>query len=162
MKNKTFVGRLLQDIVGLFGSIFSHVLKGAEKTYNDLPEETQDALLHGSGVIAFITKEAEAAPGSVAQGILAEYPDLNIDSLTKGLLLVAQAFKLDVDENSIDDIIAKLQAYLASLQGDLWDIIVQGAANILAVFLAPKGTKVGVITTLMEYVYQTFLKKKKK
>jgi hypothetical protein len=85
---------------------------------------------------------------------------LDIKSLTSGLLAVAKGFNLNVDENSLPDIIAKIQAYLKSLEGNVWDAIVQGAANIVAIFLAPAGTKFGAIATLMEYVYQTFFKKK--
>ena len=159
---KTFFGKLLADVWGIFGSIFKHVISGAEQTYNELPQATKDALLHGSGVLDFINTEVDMLPETIEAGILAKFPDLTADSLTAGLTLIAQAFKLDVaNGDPIVDVITKLKAYLQSLQGTTWDIIVQGAANLLAIFLAPAGTKAGAITQLMEYVYQTFFAKKK-
>jgi hypothetical protein len=161
-KNKTFFGRLIADVIGFFGSIFSHVMKGAEKTFDELPQETQDALIHGSGVMNFINLEVGKLPEEIEAGILAKFPDINIDALKTGLIAVAKGFNLQVDENSIPDLIAKIQAHISSLQGSLWDTIIQGAANILAIFLAPAGTKAGAITSLMEYVYRTFFSKKNK
>lgn len=159
-KDKTFFGRLIASVIGFFGSIFKHVMEGAEKTFNELPKETQDALLHGSGVMEFINTQVDALPEDVEAAILEKFPDLNMDSLKVGLLAVAKGFKLDVDENSLHDIVSKIQAYLKSLEGNVWNAIVNGAANIVAVFLAPAGTKFGAIASLMEYVYQTFFKKK--
>lgn len=159
-KDKTFFGRLIASVIGFFGSIFKHVMEGAEKTFNELPKETQDVLLHGSGVMEFINTQVDALPEDVEAAILEKFPDLNMDSLKVGLLAVAKGFKLDVDENSLHDIVSKIQAYLKSLEGNVWNAIVNGAANIIAVFLAPAGTKFGAIASLMEYVYQTFFKKK--
>jgi hypothetical protein len=159
-KDKTFFGKLIASVIGFFGSIFKHVMEGAEKTFNELPKETQDALLHGSGVMEFINTQVDALPEDVEAAILEKFPDLNMDSLKAGLLAVAKGFKLDVDENSLHDIVSKIQAYLKSLEGNVWNAIVNGAANIVAVFLAPAGTKFGAIASLMEYVYQTFFKKK--
>lgn len=159
-KNKTFFGRLIASVISFFGSIFKHVMEGAEKTYSELPEATQRALLHGSGVMDFITSQVDAIPSDIQAAILEKFPDLDIASLTSGLLAVAKGFNLPVDGNSLPDIIAKIQAYLKSLEGNVWDAIVQGAANIVAIFLAPAGTKFGAIASLMEYVYQTFFRKK--
>jgi hypothetical protein len=159
-QNKTFFGRLIASVVSFFGSIFKHVMEGAEKTFKELPQATQDALIHGSGVMDFINSQVGAIPADIEAAILEKFPDLDIKSLTSGLLAVAKGFNLNVDENSLPDIIAKIQAYLKSLEGNVWDAIVQGAANIVAIFLAPAGTKFGAIATLMEYVYQTFFKKK--
>lgn len=160
--HKTFFGRLLAGIVGIFGSIFSHVLSGAEQTFDALPQETKDALIHGSGVLDFINSEVDMVPADIEAGILAKFPDLTADSLNAGLTIIAQAFKLDVaNGDPLTDVITKLKAYLQTLQGNTWDMIVQGMANILAIFLAPIGTKAGAITQLMEYVYQTFFAKKK-
>jgi hypothetical protein len=157
---KTFFGRLIADIVSLFGSIFHSVLNGAEKTYNNLPQATKDALLHGSGVMAFITQEVGMLPSEIRTGILAKFPDLNEAELEAGLYAVANGLKLNPTQNNLDDTIAKLQTYINSFQGNTWNSVVQGAAEVLAVFLAPAGTKFGAIASLIEYIYQTFFAKK--
>lgn len=161
MAHKTFFGKIIAAVIGVFGGIFSHVLKGAEKTFNNLPEATQQALLHGSGVLDFINSQVDAVPEDIEAGLLKEFPDLDIDKLKIGLLAVAQGFNLQVDANSVTDIIQKIKDYLTSLHGNVWDAITQGAANIIAIFLAPADTKFGAIASLMEYVYQTFFKKNK-
>jgi|ERR1017187_655719 hypothetical protein len=159
--HKTFFGKLLADIVSIFGGIFHAVMSGAETTFNNLPPATQAALLHGSGVMVFITTEVGKLPAEIRAAILAKFPDINEAALETGLYEIANGFKLNPIQGNLDDTIAKLQAYLTGLQGNVWNAIVQGAANILAVVLAPAGTKFGAITTLMEYVYQTFFAKKK-
>lgn len=156
MKQKTFFGRLFAAI----GSMFVHVMNGAEKTFKSLPKEAQDALLHGSGVIEFINSNVGELPENIEAGILEKFPDLDTEALKAGLLAISKAFNLPVDENSLPDIIKKIQNYLSSLHGNVWDAIVQGAANILAIFLAPKETKFAAISSLMEFVYQKFFKKK--
>ena len=159
-KKKTFFGRLLAGIFSIFGGAFHSLLAQAEKTFNALPPDVQAALLHGSGVIAFISQELTALPEDLRAQILAQYPDINEAALETGLYALANGFKLNPVQGNLDDTIAKIQAYLATLQGTVWDGIVQGAANVLAVFLAPPGTKIGAITQLMEYVYQTYFAKK--
>ena len=157
---KTFFGRLIANVWGALGSIFQHVMTGAEKTFNELPQETKDALIHGSGVLDFINKEIGKLPEEIEAGLLTTFPDLNVESLKAGLFAICKALNIQVDENSLPDMIAKLQAHITSLQGNTWDAIMNGAANILAIFLAPANTKFAAVASLMEYVYQTFFKKK--
>lgn len=70
-----------------------------------------------------------------------KFPDINEQQLEAGLYAVANGFKLNPVENNLNDTIAKLQAYISSFQGNTWNAITQGAAEMLAVFLAPAGTK---------------------
>jgi hypothetical protein len=159
-QRKTFFGRLLSGIVNFFGSIFSPVFKGAKKSFEDLPEEEQKALIHGSGVMEFISSQIGELPENIQAGILVKFPDINIELLKAGLIAISKGFNLKVDENSVPDLIAKIQDHLHSLEGDTWNAIIRGAAELIAIFLAPKGTKFGAFTSLIEYVYQTFFKKK--
>jgi hypothetical protein len=158
---KTFFGRLIATVWGALGSIFQHVMTGAEKTFNELPQETKDALIHASGILDFLNKEVGKLPEEIQAGLLASFPDINIDTLKSGLFAICKALNIPVDENSVPDMITKLQAHISSLQGNTWDAIMNLSANVLAIFLAPVGTKFAAVTSLMEYVYQTFFAKKK-
>lgn len=160
-KKKTFFGKLIAAVWGALGSIFQHVMSGAEKTFNELPEETKDAIIHGSGILDFINKEVGKLPEEIEAGLKEMFPDVNEESLKAGLLAICKGLNIGVDENSIPDMIGKLQAHISSLEGNVWDAITQGAANVLAIFLAPAGTKFAAVASLMEYVYQTFFKKSK-
>lgn len=153
---KTFFGRLLAAI----GGIFKHVFEGARKTFDQLTPEQQAALKHGSGVVALINSELNNTPAEVRAAILEQFPDLDIATLETGLFQVATSFNLAPKEHNLEDIIAALQAYLSTLHGSIWEGITQGVASVLAVILAPAGTKFAAVGQLMEYVYQTFFKKK--
>ena len=157
---KTFFGKLLATIVTVFGSIFKHVLSGAEKTYNELPQETKDALVHGVGMIDVINRMTGSTPDAVRAAITQSFPDVNEAALEKGLFLIAHGFNLLPQENNLDDCIKLLQEFLASRDSSVWEDIIRSTSNILAVFLAPAGTKSGALSTLIEYVYQTFFQKK--
>lgn len=156
---KTFVGKLLAGIVAVFGSIFHHVMEGAEKTFKELPPATQQALIHGSGVIDLINTMLTSTPAQIRAAIKEKFPDLDEAALETGLFTIAHGFNLAPEMNNLDDTIAKLQSYLKGISSPVWDEIMHGAANILAVILAPAGTKFGAIAALMEYCYQTFIKK---
>jgi hypothetical protein len=159
-KKKTFFGRLLATVWGALGSIFKHVMTGAEKTFNELPEETKDALIHGSGVLDFINKNVGKLPEEIEAGLLETFPDLDVESLKTGFLALCKVWNIPVNEDTLPDIIAKIQAHISSFEGNTWKNIMNGAANLVAIFLAPAGTKFAAIASLMEYVYQTYFNKK--
>lgn len=158
-QHKTFVGKLLASIVGIFGGIFSHVLSGAEKTFEQLPDAVKDSLIHGSGIIDIINAMLDNTAAEIIAAIQEKYPDVDIKALEAGLFTIAHGFNLLPEANNLDDVISKLQAYLKSLKGVVWADISHSASLLLAIILAPAGTKFGAIANLIEYVYQTFIKK---
>lgn len=160
MATKTFFGRLLADIAEFFEGLFTHVLSGAKKDFKDLPQEVKDALIHGSGIMDLIRRMTDNTPAEIRAAIQEEFPDLDIAKLEEGLFRIAHAFNLAPKVNDLDDCIKLLQTYLSTLQGEVWDVIMHTAASILGIILAPPGQKVGGLVSLMEYVYQTFFKKK--
>lgn len=159
-QHKTFFGRLLAGIVNVFGSIFKHVLEGAEKTFDELPEETKDALIHGSGIMDLLNKMVGDTPEAVRLAIKEQFPDVDEAALEKGLYTIAHGFNLAPKSDDLDDCIATLQNYISTLNTPVWQGIMHAAASVLAAIFAPSGTAFGAIESLMEYVYQTFFKKK--
>lgn len=160
-QHKTWVGRALANIVGFFGSIFHSVMKGAEKTFDELPQETKDALIHGSGIMDVINGLLDGTPDEIRAAIAEKFPDVSPVALEAGLFAVAHGFNLLPNENDLNDCINKLKEYLKNLHGNVWDAIMHAGASILAIVFAPAGTKFGAITSLLEWVYQTFIKKDK-
>lgn len=160
--DKTFFGRLFASIASIFGSIFKPVFEGAKETYDNLPEEQKEALKHGAGIIDYINRAVGQAPEDVEKGILTTFPNLDLPKLTDGLMSVCKGFNIKVDVNTIPEMIAKIQKHLSKLEGSLWETIIQGAANVVALLLSPKGTRAGAVSSLMEYVYRTFFAKNKK
>lgn len=156
---KTGIGKLLASIVSIFGSIFHHVLSGAEQTFNQLPQATKDSLIHGSGILEIINSMIGSTAASVEAAITEKYPDVNATNMEAGLFAIAHAFGLLPNEGDLHDCIAKLQAYISSQKGTVWEDIMHSASLLLATVLAPIGTKLGALSSLLEYVYQTFIKK---
>lgn len=159
METKTGVGKLLASIVSILGSIFHHVMSGAERTFNQLPQATKDSLIHGSGIIETLNSMIGSAPASIQAAITEKYPDVNQTNMEAGLFAIAHAFGLAPNEGDLNDCIAKLQTYISSQTGSVWEDIMHSASLLLATILAPIGTKLGALSTLLEYVYQTFIKK---
>lgn len=157
--SKTRVGLLLQHILQFVGSLLRHSLTGAEKDYNALSDEDKAALQHGAGVLKFISQEIGKTPAEIRAGILVEFPDLNEAQLETGLYTIAHAFNLAPEQSNLEDTIAKLQAYFTTLTGPIWNQIVQTAAGIFAVIVAPKGSKLSTAVDLIKYVYLAFFKK---
>lgn len=152
----------LDSFLGKIGDFFSGLFSSAKKTWAKLSPEIQNALLHGSGIIATINKYVDAAPQFVIDAIVAKYPDLHIDQITQGLKKVAVALNIAIDTNDDDltVVISKLQQYLASTKDDgkVWATISHSLAALLAVVLSPAETKVASVTSLLEFVYQHFIK----
>lgn len=160
-KNKTRVGRILASIIHFLGGILSHTIAGAEKDYNDLTDEEKASLQNGAGVMTFISQEIGKQPDIVRKAILEEFPNLDETKLETGLYTIAKALNLSPEANNLDDTIAKLQAHFNSLHGSVWDGIVQTAAYIFSVVIAPPGARVSKFIDIIRYVYLAFFKKDK-
>lgn len=158
----TFFGKLLSEIIDLFGSIFRHVIDGAEKTFKELPKATQEALINGSGIMDIIKGMLDALPSEVIAAINQKYPNVDVSSLETGLFTIAHAFGLAPKDNDLNDVISQLQTYLKNVTDNtVWDSIFHTASLVLATVLSPKGTLFGALAQLIEYVYQTYFSKKK-
>lgn len=155
----TKVGKILRDIAHLFDGIFKRQLTAAEKDYNSLTEEEQATLLHGAGIMKFISQQIGKTPAVIKQEISTEFPDIDEVNLEKGLYSVAHAFNLAPLENNIEDTIAKLQAHFNTLHGTVWDTILETATNVYSFIVAPAGGKLAAGINLAKYVYLTFFKK---
>jgi len=159
MQNKTFVGKILAAIAGLFSGILKHVFEGAEKTFDELPDDIKNALIHGSGVMDLIGSMLDNTPAEIRAAIKEKFPDIDEAALESGLFQIAHGYNLLPEENNLDDVIAKIQEKLKSLNTPVWDDIIQGMAKLIAIILAPEGTKFAVIASTIEYVYQKYFKK---
>ena len=65
-----------------------------------------------------------------------------------------------VNTDDLEAMIKNLQTYLAGLKGHTWEKISHTLSLGISVALAPGGTKLAAIVTLMEYVYQDLIKGK--
>lgn len=97
-------------------------------------------------------------PQTVRTEIQLRFPNLDVARLEISLFNVAKAFGLG-EFNNLDDCIVALQKYFASLDGKIWAVASHAGASLIAIAFAPAGMRVAAVVSLIEYVYQTFIKK---
>jgi hypothetical protein len=154
---KTGIGRLLAKI----GNFFEGLFDAAAKTYNAQSPEIQAALKDGSAILAIINENVSKAPEFVIELIQKAFPSITREVLLNGLKDVAKGINQAeaIAADNLEDTVKNLQSYFESLEGKFWAGVSELGAKLLAVFFAPTGTKWATISSLMEYVYQKFVKK---
>lgn len=150
------------SIFTAIGDFFAHLFSGTKKTWKKISPEVQQALLYGSDVIDTINKYLDQTPDFIIDLLTKKYPKLDRNHLKDALSEASKDLKIasDINNDDLETIIKNLQAYLSGLQGKGWAKISSFLAQGIAIFTAPAGTKFGMITSLIEFVYQTFFKKK--
>lgn len=146
MKHKTLFGK----IWGAIADIFTNA---AKELWNDLSEAEQDALKAGSGAISIINEHLDEAPALVLIEINKKFPTVDFAAI----LNLCEQFNLFPYESTVESAVSALQAYLKSKQGTVWENASSILAQTLSIILSKDG-RPGKVATLMEYVYQTFVK----
>lgn len=153
----------MKKLLSIIGDFFTSLFGGAKKTWKKLSPEVQAALLNGSGIIEIINTNVDEAPDFVIELIQKAFPNLDIEKLKDGLHQAALGLTVAESINNADlqTTIENLQAYLKGLQGTTWAKISQALALGIAAALAPPTTKFAAISSLIEFVYHSFIKKSK-
>lgn len=144
------------------GQFFKSLFNAAKKAYERLSTDEQEALQKGSGIVALINMMVENTPEEVRAAIEKRFPELDAEQLEQALFKVLNTFGIigtETPVNNIEELIGMLQQHLQDKTGKEWATASHIAASVLAVFFVPKETKVAVIVSLIEWVYQHFIKK---
>lgn len=154
---KTILGKFFARIGDFFKSLFD----AAEKTWDKLSPELKKAMEQGSGIIELINGHVDQAPDFVFDLIQKKYPELTRDKIHEVLTLAGRELNLidEVTQPDLTQTIQALQKYLDQKQGKFWATASSLLAQLLAIVLAPSGTKFATVSSLMEFVYQKFVKK---
>lgn len=142
----------------LIGQFFVGLFNAAKKTYSKLSDEQKAALQQGTGLVAIINDNLTLAPAEVRALIQKAFPDLDEVKLETALFEVARSFNT-TGLQDLDGAILVLQDHLTRLDGKAWAVASHAAAALLSVLFAPADTKVATIVSLIEWVYQHFIKK---
>ena len=146
------------NIFHSIGHFFVGLFDALKKAYLNLSKEEQAALQQGTGLVNLINKMLDKTPAEIRAAITAAYPTLDEATLEASLFQLAKTFGLN-GVNNLDEAIIAIQKYLSSLQGTGWTIASHAAASALAILFAPPTAKIPVILSLIEWVYQHFIKK---
>lgn len=152
----------LKNFFSNIGEFFEGLFNAAKRTWNKIDPVVQKSILHGSGVVEVINRNIDQTPKFIIDLIKNKFPDFDIAKLKLGMAEISKGLNIasDIEDPDLETMVANLQAYLKGLKGKTWAIVSNSMANIIAVFAAPGGTKVAAIIQLMEFAYQTFIKKK--
>ncbi len=87
------------------------MFNAAQKAWNKIEPEVQQALIKGSGVIAIINENLDKTPEFVFELIQQKFPGLTKEALQDGLKQVKEAFKIadDVEQPDLLTTIKNIQ-----------------------------------------------------
>jgi hypothetical protein len=158
------------NIFSKIGLFFVGLFNAAKKAFEGLSEAQQQALISGSGIVAIFNDMLLDAPEAIRKAIAERFPELDEPKLESALFELASHFGISFSPTegspqNLEDLIILIQTYLLKQKnknGKLWAIASHGAASVLAVLFAPPETKVASVVSLLEWVYQEFVKKSTK
>jgi hypothetical protein len=152
-----FLNKLLSKI----GHFFTDLFNGAEKAWEKLSPEVQNAMLQASGIVDIINTNLDKVPEDLLNIINDKFPSLPVDRLKTALHTVAQDLKMAEGVNDADilTLLQHIQQYLKAREGSRWANASDAIAKIIAIVVAPSSTRFEAIASLMVWVYQTFIKK---
>lgn len=148
--------------IGLF---FRSLFNSAERTWKKVSPEVRDALTQGSSIVDIINRNMQTAPEFVIELIQKAHPSLDRLSILAALRAVADALNIAediVEKDELPEVLQAIQKHLEKVKSDrsaLWAGLSSLAAQVIALAFAPKGTKWATFVTLIEFVYQRFIKK---
>lgn len=154
MSLKTFISKI--------GNFFTNLFSNAAKVWKKLSPELQASMLHGSAIIAAVNDNIDKAPTFVIEILQKKFPDLSVEKIKLALKAAAQGLSIaeGVNSDDLESSIKNLQVYLSGLKGATWAKISHTLSAGIAIALAPAGTKLAAIVSLLEYVYQDLIKGK--
>lgn len=145
---------IFKDILGFFVGLFN----AAKKAYAKLSPEQQLALQEGTGLVAIINENLDKAPAEIRALIQQKFPGIDEPKLEAALFAIIEHYRLFRASN-LDEAIQFVQSFLKSREDKEWAIASHSIAAIVTALFAPKETKASIIVSLLEFVYQTFIKK---
>lgn len=153
----TGIGKLLHKI----GDFFTNLFHSAEKLWDKVPPDLQEALMQGSEFVNIINTNLDETPDFIFELLQQKYPNLTKEELHGYLTkaLEGTAIAHEVTNQNLEQTIVALQTYLGSLSGTTWAKISGLIAQGYAAAKAPSGTKWAAIASLINFVYHAFIKK---
>lgn len=157
--DKGFFGKLI-DKIGDIWEWFESLFDAAEKAWDKLDKDVQEAMKQGADIINTLRFGFDLAPDSIFEYIQNKFPSLTEEKLRAALEELALAFNIPIDADLVKTI-QNLQEYLKTKVKDdsVGDAILSTSAQILSIALAPDKTPFAKIGMLIEFVYRKFIKK---
>lgn len=149
------------NIFQKIGAFFVSLFNSAKAAYLELSEEDQIALKGGTGIVAILNNTIGQGVTEVRAAIQAQFPTYDEAALEAALIQVGNTF-LGTNFASGDAVITAAQNKLADLKNTSpkgWATASHAFAALFSVLFGSPATKVATFTSLIEFVYQNFIKK---
>jgi hypothetical protein len=150
------IGDFFENIGEWFGRLF----RAAEKEWQHLEPDVQEALVTASGVVSIINQNLDKAPGFVFDVIQTKFPTLSKEKLQEGLTELDTQFGTigSLGDTDLLTTIQNIQVFLSGIKGKVWEGISSNMAQIMAIVLAGDKTPFAKIVMFIEYAYREFVK----
>lgn len=155
----------MQNFLKKIGLFFKAIFDSAARTWKKVSPEVRDALLQGSSIVDIINRNAKESPDFVIELIQKAHPSLDRPTILAALKAVAEALNVAndiVEKDELEEVLKTVQGHLEKVKEErsaFWAGLSSLAAQVIAFAFAPKGTKWATFVTLIEFVYQRFIKK---
>ena len=146
------------SIFSFLGQLFTSIFSATRRAWNHLPSQIQDQIKNGSGVINILSQFIGQDPKLTIATLQANL-SIDVDTLYSTLSVLAKYWKLNVPA-TLEDLIVVIQGYLKTLQDSEWDRVLSTGAQVIADVLTGTTTPFGIISTVIEFVYNEFFRGK--
>jgi len=146
------------SIFSFLGELFTSIFSATRRAWNHIPSQIQEQIKNGSGIINILQQFIGQDPKLTIATLQANLP-INADLLYSSLSVLANYWKLTVPA-TLEDLIVVIQEHLKSLQDSEWDRVLSTGAQVVADVLTGSATPFGIISTVIEFVYNEFFRNK--
>ena len=155
--------------MSFFSKLFAFKFKGVTDLFNamshcwkHLSDLEQAISLKASGIIAIINANVGMVPEDVFKLIQAKFPDVTEQWIHDTLNKAADFLKIGdgAAALSFQDAIKVFQQHLTTVTGNTWIAKTQHAVGAILTVLLPDTSPLNKITTILEYIYENFVKGK--
>jgi hypothetical protein len=146
------------SIFSFLGDLFTSIFSATRKAWKHIPTAIQDQIKNGSSIINILSQYAGQDAILTINTLLANI-GINEKQLYDTLSVLAKYWGLTIPA-TLPELIVALQAYLKTLQDSEWDRILSTGAQVIADVLTGSVTPFGVISSVIEFVYNEFIKGK--
>lgn len=146
------------SIFSFLGQLFTSIFSATRKAWNHLPSQIQDQIKNGSGIINILQQYIGQDPKLTIATLQANL-NVNLELLYSSLSVLASYWKLTVPA-TLEDLVVVIQGYLKNLQDSEWDRVLSTGAQVIADVLTGSTTPFGIISTVIEFVYNEFFRGK--
>jgi hypothetical protein len=152
----TAIWGVLSLVLTKLGLFMKPIIKSGEDIYDLLTEDEKKAAQWSSGLIAIVNNNIDKTPSVIIQLVQTKFPDLSLDVIHGFIDTLLNKLKFVQGEIplTLEDAVAKLQAFLKQHEGDhnVWGIISKAAVTVLTLLFSP-GSEAQKIEASLEYIY---------